>query len=107
MIEKGFPLQLVSIFESWFGSLRSSVLWNNMSSSLFDIKFGVLLGSLQGTKFCNLIMDKLSKLLHDSGLGCHVGGFFVGVVAFADDIILLPASCVKLQQIYSYESPLV
>ena len=28
MIEKGFPLQLVRIFESWFGNLRSSVLWN-------------------------------------------------------------------------------
>ena len=31
MIEKGFPLQLVRIFESWFGNLRSSVLWNYMS----------------------------------------------------------------------------
>ena len=42
MIEKGFPLQLVRIFESWFGNLRSSVLWNNMSSSLFFTKSDVL-----------------------------------------------------------------
>ena len=41
-------------------------------------------------------MDKLLKLLHDSRLGCHVGGVFVGAVTYADDIILLSASCVKL-----------
>ena len=43
-------------------------------------------------------MDKLLKLFHGSGLGCHIGGVFVGAVAHADDIILLSASCVKLQQ---------
>ena len=46
MIEKGFLLQLVRIFESWFGNLR--VLWNNMPSSLFDIISCVLQGSLLG-----------------------------------------------------------
>ena len=66
-----------------------------MSSSLFDIKSGVLQSSLRGTKFYNLIMDKLLKLLHDGELGCHVGGVFVGAVAYADDIILLSSSCVN------------
>ena len=71
------------------------MLWNKILSSLFDIKSGVLQGS---TKFYNLIMDKLLKLLHNNVLDFHVVGVFIEAVAYASDIILLFASRVKLQQ---------
>jgi hypothetical protein len=42
-------------------------------------------------------MDKLLHLLQESNLGCRIGGVFAGAVAYADDLILMSASSVKLQ----------
>jgi hypothetical protein len=64
---------------------------------LLSVKSGVLQGSLLGIKFCNLVMDKLLNILQNSNLGCRLGGVFLGAVAYADDVILMSASCTKLQ----------
>ena len=97
MIEKGLPVKLVDIFKAWFLNLKASVLWNNAFSESFDVKSGVLQGSLLGPKFYNLITDKLLIILENTKLGCYIGNAFVGAVAYADDIILMSASCTKLQ----------
>jgi len=38
-------------------------------------------------------VDDLVSQLRDSGYGIHVGSLFVGCVLYADDIVLLSASC--------------
>ena len=37
-------------------------------------------------------MDDLLKILRRSGVGCHLGGVFCGVVGYADDLLLLAPS---------------
>ena len=37
-------------------------------------------------------MDPLLSVLREQGVGCHVAGVYVGVVGYADDIILLAPS---------------
>jgi hypothetical protein len=39
-----------------------------------------------------MYLDPLLALLRESGVGCHVGGVYVGVVGYADDILLLAPS---------------
>ena len=36
--------------------------------------------------------DSLFKRLEESGVGCHIGGHFIGALAYADDITLLSPS---------------
>jgi len=43
-------------------------------------------------------MDSLITRLRKADLGCHMGGVFVGVVAYADDLLLVSASVVQLQR---------
>ena len=42
--------------------------------------------------FWNIYVDPLFTVLRELGVGCHVAGVYVGVVGYADDIILLAPS---------------
>jgi hypothetical protein len=41
--------------------------------------------------FC-IYYDNLLLALRSEGIGCHIGGWFVGAIAYADDIVLLAPS---------------
>jgi len=47
----------------------------------------------------SLYIDDLIAHLKSCGYGIHVGSLFVGCVLYADDIVLLSASCQGLQQL--------
>ena len=40
------------------------------------------------------LLDRLSSL----GIGCHIGGTFVGAIVWADDFLLLAPTCTALQK---------
>ena len=46
-------------------------------------------GSVASPAFWSVYLDPLFALLRESGFGCHIGGVFVGVVGYADDLLLL------------------
>jgi len=51
--------------------------------------------------FC-LYIDELLLKLADSGVGCRLGKFYVGVLAYADDIVLLALSASSMRIMLSY-----
>ena len=38
---------------------------------------------------CSMYLDNLIKELRQLGVGCHVGGLYMGVVVYADDVLLM------------------
>ena len=46
--------------------------------------------------FC-IYLDTLLGRLRDSGLGCHIGGVYLGAFGYADDVTLLAPSKQALQ----------
>ena len=46
--------------------------------------------------FC-VYLDSLLGRLRDSGLGCHIGGIYLGALGYADDVTLLAPSRQALQ----------
>ena len=58
-------------------------------SARFVIKNGTRHGSVASPVFWSVYLDPLFALLRESGFGCHIGGIFVGVVGYADDLLLL------------------
>ena len=97
LLERGFPVQLVNVFSSWYRNMLACVKWGNVRSDYFNVLSGCPEGSVLGPKLFNLVMDKLLLELEKSGLGCHVGQCFAGAIAYADDLILLSASVCKLR----------
>ena len=50
---------------------------------------GTRQGAVVSPIFFSLYLDDLFKELRDLGVGCHMGGAFVGAAGYADDIVLL------------------
>ena len=68
--------------------------WNGIFSNNFAVTNGVKQGGiLRPILFC-VYIDVLLLSLRDAGVGCFIGEFFVGALAYADDIVLLaPTAC--------------
>ena len=65
------------------------MLWNGHFSQWFDIKNGVKQGGvLSPVLFC-LYLDGLLYALKSAGYGCFDGHVFTGVIAYADDLVLV------------------
>jgi hypothetical protein len=47
----------------------------------------------------SVYLDDLIKELREQGLGCHIGGWWMGACGFADDLILLAPVRSVLQKI--------
>ncbi len=67
----------------------AKVKWEGTESDTFSIMNGVKQGAvLSAILFC-IYIDDLLKELRRKGDGCWINGNFVGVIVYADDIVLL------------------
>ena len=74
-----------------------TVRWGQAIAPFFDVKNGVRQGGVASGIFFVVYIDKLIKILRDSGFGCTINGVFFGAIIYADDIFLLSASRNGLQ----------
>ena len=66
-----------------------SVKWDDKLSKSFKVLNGVKQGGvLSPVLFC-LYLDVLLNKLYHTGVGCYLGPYFCGALAYADDVILL------------------
>ena len=97
LIEKGLPpiviRVLVFIYEEQTGWVKIGGLW----SEEFGISNGTRLGSVLSPSLFSVYLDDLLVQLRKLSLGCHIGGYWLGVLVFADDLILL-ALCRNVPQ---------
>ena len=73
------------IYEEQYAWIR----WGNTRSSMFPISNGTHQGSIASPSLWNVYLDPLITALRRDGVGCHIGEVFLGVMAYADDLILL------------------
>jgi hypothetical protein len=73
------------------------VLWNGKYSERFGVTNGVRQGAVSSCILFCVYLDILIKRLRHSGIGCHVGGKFMAIFVYADDIFLICPSRPGLQ----------
>ena len=76
---------LIFIYKNQFCYIR----WNTRESDTFFVKNGVRQGAILSPSLFCVYLDTLLCLLRDAGVGCHIGGQFLGAYGYADDVILL------------------
>ena len=82
-----------------FGFIYTLMRWGRAcTSSSFDIKNRTRQGSVASPAFWSVYLDPLFALLRESGFGCNIGGVYVGVVGYADDLLLLAPTRDAAQQ---------
>ena len=77
------------------------VRWSSMLSGSFSVKKGVRQGAVLSPTLFSLYMNKLLIQLEQSGVGCHVGNYYYGSSAYADDLLLLSPSRNGLQKMFT------
>ncbi len=68
---------------------RLQVKWGNETSSQFNVLNGVKQGGVLSPILFAVYMDGLLDILAETGVGCHMGIYFIGALTFADDLNLL------------------
>ena len=80
---------VVSIFMYTYQHQYAWVKWGQSVSSRFQIRNGTRQGSMASPALWSVYLDLLIKELRNLGVGCHVGGLYMGVVVYADDVLLM------------------
>lgn len=99
LITRDVPVEFVHLLFNWFSDLRCSVMWMSLMSAPFAVYCGVRQGGVLSPVLFSVYVDDLILQLRSSGLGIHVGSVFCGCIFYADDIVLLSASCLGLQRL--------
>ena len=98
LLDQGLPSVVVRFLLVSYDNQSANVRWNEKYSRHFKIGNGVKQGAiLSAVLYCvytNGLFEKLRKLK----IGCHVNQTFVGVVGYADDLLLLSPSIDGLQE---------
>ena len=68
-----------------------------MESASFRVKNGVRQGAILSPSLFCVYLDNLLSQLREAGVGCHVGGVFLGAFGYADDLTLLAPTRKALQ----------
>ena len=89
VLEKGMPPIIVRVLMYMYEEQYAWVRWGNARSARFPIINGTRQGSIASPSLWSVYMDPLLKTLRNLGVGCHVGNVFLGVMAYADDLVLL------------------
>ena len=89
LMDRNMPAIVVRALVFVYEKQHAWVSWGKARSKTFGIKNGTRQGSVLSPALFSVYMDDLIIMLRKSGVGCHVGGVFCGVVGYADDLCLL------------------
>ena len=98
--DKHIPLPVVKVLQSMYQEGLYSVKYNGQRSYSFAASQGVFQGSILSPHLYNIYTEELLETISESSCrGTSIHGTFSGIVAYADDIILLSPTLSGLQQL--------
>ena len=86
---RGLPPIIVRILLNMYVGHVTRVEWNGIFSQPFSVQNGVEEGGIVSPVLFCMYIDGLLMLLAKLEVGCFIGDIFVGILAYADDIVLL------------------
>ena len=99
LLERGISSIFLRLILFIYRNQFCDVRWNGKKSHRFPVSNGVRQGAVSSPILFCVYVDDLIKKLRKSGLGCKIGGKYLGVAVYADDIFLISASRNGLQSI--------
>jgi hypothetical protein len=98
LIDRDVPCEIMRVLLSWYSSSSVCVRLGGYYTEYVNIYSGIKQGGLLSPVLYNVYVDDLMKNLINEGLGCMIGGLYYGTIFYADDIILLGGSVIKMQK---------
>jgi len=92
LLDDKIDASIVRLLSYWYSKQQACVRWHGCQSQSFTIGNGTRQGGVLSPRlFARYIRDLLSEVV-SSSIGCNIGGTFVNILAYADDIILMAPS---------------
>jgi hypothetical protein len=92
LLNKKVPAVIIRVLLHMYLFHFTMVAWNGTRSNSFRVINGVRQGAILSPVLFCVYFDVLLDELSATGIGCHIGLFFVGALAYADDLVLLAPS---------------
>ena len=99
LLDTCMPPIVVRAFMQMYQQQYAWVKWGETVSNRFKIGNGTRQGSMASQALWSVYLDLLIKELRQLRVGCYVGGLFMGVVVYADDILLVAPTRRAMQMI--------
>ena len=98
--EKNIPLQVVKVLKSLYTKGTYEVRYNNTTSYRFKASQGVFQGSVLSPHLYNIYTEELLRgIANSAASGTTLHGCYTGIVAYADDIILISPTISGLRKL--------
>jgi len=98
LMKRGVPVCLIMLLSNWYGKVFACVKWGDCFSKLVQLTTGVRQGGVLSPVLFGVYVDDVICRLEASRYGCWVDGMYVGILMYADDLLLISASCSDLRK---------
>jgi len=99
LLDDSVNVSVVRLLAYWYSNQHVCIRWRDNLSQFFTLGNGTRQGGgLSPWLFARYIRDLLSSVVN-SKIGCNIGGVFINILAYADDIVLLAPSWRGLQSL--------
>ena len=98
LVKKGVPPIYIRLLLKMYEKQQANVLWNGILSNTFPVRNGVKQEAVLSPILYCIYIDDLFHLLRKRRTGCWVNDAFIGIVGYADDLLLLSPTLDGLQQ---------
>ena len=89
MLDENVNSSIVRILAYWYSHQEVCVRWHSTVSMSFTISNGTRQGGVLSPMLFNFYIRDLLQGIASSRLGCNIGGMFINILAYADDIVLI------------------
>ena len=97
LLDSGLPPIVVRCLMMMYQEQHGWVKWGQARSEKFPICNGTRQGAILSPAFWAVYCDGMIQELRELGVGAHVGGKFMGIACYADDVVLV-APCHQAMQ---------
>ena len=97
LLNQGMPPIIVRYILATYRKQQANVNWNGTKSDYFNIGNGVKQGAILSAVLYCVYTNDLFRELRRMNIGCRIGGEYVGVLGYADDLFLISPTMDGLQ----------
>ena len=101
LLDDGVNCLVVNLLAFWYSNQTAAVRWQSSISSKFCIRNGVRQGGVLSPYLFTRYIRDMIRSVADVGVGCVVGGQFINILAYADDIVVVAPSWRAMQLLLS------
>jgi hypothetical protein len=96
-MDRRIPVNLLKVLELWFTSSATCVKWGTFLSSFYRLSCRVRQGGVLSPYLFAVYLDSVIEKVKNSKSGCQINCSYVGILAYAGDILLIAPTVMSLQ----------